>query len=58
MIAYSLGNNVEQNNEEVLVLGENNPDIITYSRSRTISLYTYSDKKYSSREKSYHWYNK
>ena len=48
MVAYSLGNNVEQNNEEVLVLGENNPDIITYSRSRTISLYTYSDKKYSS----------
>lgn len=34
-------------NEEVLVLGEDDKDVITYSRSTRHSLYTYTDKKYS-----------
>ena len=34
-------------NEEVLVLGEDDNDVIIYSRSTRHSLYTYTDKKYS-----------
>jgi len=34
-------------NDEVLVLGEDDPSVITYSRSTRHSLYSYSEKKYS-----------
>ena len=48
MVAYSLGNNTEKDIEDVMVLGENLPEVITYSRSKVINLYGYSSKKYSS----------
>tara|TARA_Y100001970_G_C14122877_1_gene797311 strand:+ start:129 stop:1178 length:1050 start_codon:yes stop_codon:yes gene_type:complete len=34
-------------NEEVLVLGEDEKDVISYSRSTTHNLYSYTEKKYS-----------
>ena len=45
MVAYSLGNNTEKDIEDVMVLGENLPEVITYSRSKVINLYGYSSKK-------------
>ena len=48
MVAYSLGKNPEQNTQDVLVLGENEQNVITYSRSNVINLYGYQEKKYTS----------
>lgn len=48
-LGYALGNKNKRQTEEedVLVLGEDDPDVITFSKSSTISLYSYSEKKYT-----------
>ena len=48
-LGYALGNkNKRQTDEEdVLVLGEDDPDVITFSKSTTLSLYSYAEKKYT-----------
>ena len=48
-VGYALGNkNKKQaDEEEILVLGEDDPDVITFSKSTTISLYSYAEKKYT-----------
>ena len=45
-LGYALGNkNKRQTDEEdVLVLGEDDPDVITFSKSTTLSLYSYAEK--------------
>jgi len=48
-VGYALGNKSKKqaDEEEILVLGEDDSDVITYSKSTTISLYSYSEKKYT-----------
>jgi len=48
-VGYALGNkNKKQaDEEEILVLGEDDPNVITFSKSTTISLYSYAEKKYT-----------
>lgn len=48
MVGNALGNRTEENiEEEISVLHEDNPNIITYSKSSTLCLYSYANKKYS-----------
>ena len=48
-LGYSLGNKNKRNSEDedVLVLGEDDTNVVTFSKSTSLSLYSYSDKKYT-----------
>ncbi|RAP28293.1 hypothetical protein DID78_05175 [Candidatus Marinamargulisbacteria bacterium SCGC AG-343-D04] len=50
MVGYALGNKSSEGKgeDEIRVLGEDSPGVITYSTSATIGLYGYAHKKYSS----------
>jgi len=48
-LSYQVNDDTKEffENEDVLVLGEDDKNVVTYSRSTTHNLYSYSEKKYS-----------